>query len=236
MTGDRTDMSARRRAGAAGAATAREAGEAGARAAAAAAGKKRETGDERRAAIAAAARALIVEKGFEGLRTRDIAARVGINIATLHYHVPSKEALIELVAHSVQQELIAQDQAHPRDGMTPAGRLRQEIADFLDLYENHDELLVIMSEFTERSRRDPVTARVFRNLQQRWVDIVHDILRDGVADGSFRPGIDPETGAALFISAITGTARLSAMMDVDRRAVLAELERAFLNTSPPSRD
>ncbi len=54
--------------------------------------------DDRRAAIAIAARALIVEKGVEGLRTRDIAQRVGINVATLHYHVPSKEALIALVA------------------------------------------------------------------------------------------------------------------------------------------
>ena len=54
-------------------------------------------GDDRRDAIARAARSLIVEKGVEGLRTRDIADRVGINIATLHYHVPTKEALIELV-------------------------------------------------------------------------------------------------------------------------------------------
>lgn len=46
--------------------------------------------DDRRAEIAAAARGLIVEKGLEGLRARDIAERVGINIATLHYHVPSR--------------------------------------------------------------------------------------------------------------------------------------------------
>ena len=58
-----------------------------------AAAQKRESTEDRRAAIARAARELIVEKGVEGLRTRDIAERVGINIATLHYHVPSKEAL-----------------------------------------------------------------------------------------------------------------------------------------------
>ena len=57
---------------------------------------RRESGDERRIAIARAARALIIGKGLEGLRTRDIAERVGINIATLHYHVPSKEALVAL--------------------------------------------------------------------------------------------------------------------------------------------
>ncbi|MBI4046729.1 MAG: TetR family transcriptional regulator, partial [Devosia nanyangense] len=46
---------------------------------------RRESTEERRRAIAMAARQLIIEKGFEGLRTRDIADRVGINIATLHY-------------------------------------------------------------------------------------------------------------------------------------------------------
>src|SRR5689334_2030914 len=65
--------------------------------------KRRAPTDDRRDAIARAARALIVEKGVEGLRTRDIADRVGINIATLHYHVPSKEALIELIASLLTQ-------------------------------------------------------------------------------------------------------------------------------------
>ena len=56
----------------------------------------------RRREIAAAARSLVAERGFEGLRTRDIADRVGINVATLHYHVPSKDALIELLAESLR--------------------------------------------------------------------------------------------------------------------------------------
>ena len=36
----------------------------------------------------------IAERGFEGLRTRDVAADAGVNIATLHYYFPTKEALI----------------------------------------------------------------------------------------------------------------------------------------------
>ena len=72
--------------------------------------RHRGSSDIRRPAIAAAARALIAERGFEGLRTRDIAERVGINVATLHYHVPSKEALIELVAQSMRDDFIAQQQ------------------------------------------------------------------------------------------------------------------------------
>src|SRR5256886_6429950 len=52
-------------------------------------------GDERRRSLVLAAYDLIAEKGFEELRTRDVAMRAGVNIATLHYYFASKEDLIE---------------------------------------------------------------------------------------------------------------------------------------------
>jgi AcrR family transcriptional regulator len=48
-------------------------------------------GDERRRSLVLAAYHLIAEGGLERLRTRDIAARAGMNIATLHYYFPGKE-------------------------------------------------------------------------------------------------------------------------------------------------
>src|SRR5215471_20341726 len=52
-------------------------------------------GDERRRSLVLAAYDLIAEKGFEELRTRDVAMKAGVNIATLHYYFASKEDLIE---------------------------------------------------------------------------------------------------------------------------------------------
>src|ERR1700750_2240643 len=89
--------------------------------------------EDRRAEIARAARALIVEKGVEGLRTRDIAERVGINIATLHYHVPSKEALIELVADSLRDAFIQQTIDRPRDHLSAAERMELEFVAFREI-------------------------------------------------------------------------------------------------------
>src|SRR3712207_5020213 len=78
---------------------------------------KREAGSDRRMAIASAARSLVAEKGFEGLRSRDIAERVGLNIATLTYHVPTREALIALMARPMREEFVAQHFARPREGL-----------------------------------------------------------------------------------------------------------------------
>src|SRR2546430_14650430 len=52
-------------------------------------------GDERRRSLVLAAYDLIAEKGFEDLRTRDVAMRAGVNIATLHYYFASKKDLID---------------------------------------------------------------------------------------------------------------------------------------------
>src|SRR4029453_3050187 len=81
-------------------------------------------------AIAAAARSLIAERGFEGLRTRDIAERVGINVATLHYHVPTKERLIEIIAQSMRDEFIAQAKARPREGLNALEERKLELSDY----------------------------------------------------------------------------------------------------------
>src|SRR5690606_22021738 len=99
-----------------------------------AASSRRESSEDRRAAIARAAGELIVEKGVEGLRTRAIAERVGINIATLHYHVPTKEALIGLVAETMKTEFRAQSLARPRAHLSAAERLEHEFYDFEEMY------------------------------------------------------------------------------------------------------
>jgi AcrR family transcriptional regulator len=191
--------------------------------------KPRETTADRRAAIAAAARALIAEKGFEGLRTRDIADRVGINIATLHYHVPTKEALIQLVADSVRDAFIAQHRATPKEGMTGAERLHAEFVEFLDTFENHAELLDVMSEFDQRARRDPADKAVFERLRGKWLSIVVNILSFGMRDGSFRPDLDPAVAGAMIIATLTGVTRIPGTSAPLIRSITAELERSVRN-------
>lgn len=162
-----------------------------------------ESGADRRAAIAAAARSLIAERGFEGLRTRDIADRVGINIATLHYHVPSKEALICIVAQSMRDDFIAQNDSKPRDG-PPLEQLRTELEDFRVMLREDPELLLVFAELMERARRDGNVAAAIRPMVSHWHAQLTDILGRGRDDGSFRSDLDPPAAAAMIIGALRG--------------------------------
>ena len=55
--------------------------------------------------ILGAAEGVFAARGFEGASTREIAARAGVNISSLHYHWASKEALYVAVFHDVFDRL-----------------------------------------------------------------------------------------------------------------------------------
>ena len=71
--------------------------------------------EDRRRALVLAAFGQIAERGFEGLRTREVAAEAGVNIATLHYYFPTKEALIaEASGRAFTQSLALWDKVAAR--------------------------------------------------------------------------------------------------------------------------
>src|SRR5215471_14490511 len=70
---------------------------------------------ERRRSLIEAAYRIIAEQGLKGLRTRDVAAQVGLTHATLHYYFPTKEALIQAVIdYAVFQRLLGVSHFSPK--------------------------------------------------------------------------------------------------------------------------
>lgn len=188
---------------------------------------QRPTTEDRQQAIAKAARALIAERGFEGLRTRDIAERVGINIATLHYHVPTKQALVRLVAQSLREDFTGQSLRRPREGLSPRAQLELEFADFRDLLYGEGDILAVMAELSSRAKRDPEVEAEIAPMNAHWHADFASILERGRADGSFRSDLDPVAGATLVIGALIGTARFQTLSQDHFGAVRAELLRAL---------
>ena len=192
---------------------------------------KRESGDDRRLAIAEAARAIIVEKGLEGLRTRDIAARVGINIATLHYHVPSKEALIAMVAETIRTDFREQALRRPRQGKTALEQLHMEFDDFREASRDMPELIIILTELVERGRRDAAIGAIMLPLHRFWRGQFEEIFRLGLAEGVFRPDLDPEAAAMITTGALSDCWRRPDTSPDLLEKAFAELERAFIRHS-----
>ena len=156
----------------------------------------------RSAEIVKAAYRLIAEKGFEGLRTREVADLVGINSATLHYYFPTKEALIQGVVRALMEEL--KSSRVKTDNPGALERLRAEFADIRVRLHESPEQLVVLTELSVRAWREPPIANILRYLDQGWHEHLVTILRAGVKEGTFRPNLDCSATASSMMSQLRG--------------------------------
>jgi AcrR family transcriptional regulator len=163
-------------------------------------GREQSQAGGNRQALVLAAYARIASAGFEGLRTRDVAADVGVNIGTLHYYFPSKEALIHAAAlHMTQQFAVTL----PREG-SPADQLREHLEGLRHLLKTDQELWAVASEIALRAARDAVIADIVRQGDEEWYPLVRGLVARGVEEGSFDASLQPESVAAALIAAVKG--------------------------------
>ncbi|HTE85742.1 MAG TPA: TetR/AcrR family transcriptional regulator [Dehalococcoidia bacterium] len=155
---------------------------------------------ERHGALVLAAYNRIATSGFEGLRTRDVAAEVGVNIATLHYYFPTKEALIRAVLQHAVHQFAA---TIPKSG-TPAEQLRGHFGALSRLLKEDLRLATVLSELTLRAPRDAAIADSLRETDDMWFGTLCAMLRRGIEDGCCFSGLEIEPAAALIMAAIKG--------------------------------
>ena len=91
---------------------------------------------ETRRGILNAAEECFAASGFVGATTRQVAARAGVNVATLHYHFGSKEKLYRAVLDAATRE----DIPFPGSGATPEERLSSAVEALWDFGAAHPAL------------------------------------------------------------------------------------------------
>jgi AcrR family transcriptional regulator len=154
--------------------------------------------EQRRRELVTAAFNLIAEHGFEGLRTRDVAAEVGVNIATLHYYFPTKESLIRGVVEHAMGRFRSTLAPHG----SPPDQLRNHLRAVRKLLADEPELGSVMGELTLRSSRDKTIAAIMTEMYDAWHTTMRGLLRRAVKEGNRRPELDSDGVAALVISTL----------------------------------
>ena len=185
-------------------------------------------GDERRQSLVQAAYHLIAEGGFERLRTRDIAARVGMNIATLHYYFPRKEELIQaVVEYLLQQFMLAYMPDFPLAMKTPLEQIRGELVEMQYLLQAKPEMFIVMNELILRSLHDPAILRMIKWLDEGWHGHLERIISEGIEQKLFRTDLDPSNTATWLMLQIKGTTLhyLTSPEVIDFAYIRADIER-----------
>jgi AcrR family transcriptional regulator len=169
------------------------------------------TSEEIRQAVYEEAKACFLSEGIAATEMKKIAADIGIGRSTLYRYFPSKELLAVLVAAEMIDGLLFTDLL---PGVDPAldgyGKTRAFFGLYIErLWERPDVLRFFLEYDSLLSRgnadfpaRDIFEKRIFADIEG-----IAAFVREGQADLSLRPDVDPVAFTIMLINSAVGLAQ-----------------------------
>ncbi|MGC1870815.1 MAG: TetR/AcrR family transcriptional regulator [Acidobacteriaceae bacterium] len=156
---------------------------------------------------------LIASKGFEGLRFQEVAARAGINNATLYYYFPSKEALIQGVVDFLMDGLRTPPAQVAQPAANALDELRQMFEGARSRIGEDPSFFVVITELALRAKRDPAIDRIGEQRDNFWECRIASILERGIREGIFRRDLDKDATATALMVQMKGIGHHAAMRE-----------------------
>ncbi len=182
--------------------------------------KKRPTranGDVTRNKILDAAERLFAEHGYTAVSMRSITAEAGVNVAAIHFHFASKEALFEAIFNRRVQPINAARLAGLR-GAQGDGREREVelgsvlkafVAPHLEAAKGFDAGSIVLLQFMARAAAEPdksIQAVLRKEFDPVWMELVKAVQRalPDASDEAIGWGLFFTLGALYFINPSRG--------------------------------
>jgi AcrR family transcriptional regulator len=161
--------------------------------------------DDRRRLIIEAAFEAVAQEGFEGLRTRDIAASVGINSATLHHYFQTKQDLVAGVAEHLERRLRTERAPlMPADAVADPDPFGRQFEDLVFYHLETPDVLAVYREFVARAPRDAAIRALVDTLHAGWKASIAAALTEARTRGAVRTDIDLDAAAGLVLGTAWG--------------------------------
>jgi len=181
---------------------------------------RRRPGPERTREIAAAARAVFSERGYERASMAEIAARVGVVEGALYKHFASKRELLFAVMRGFYASLIASLREGLEGVRGARNRLRFVIWSQLRAFTEEPGLCrVVISEIRPL---DDYEQSVVRELNRELTGLALRVLQEGARTGELRPEVPPQVVRDVIYGGIEHLAWNSVIgrrpLDVERAA------------------
>ncbi|MGK9220621.1 MULTISPECIES: TetR/AcrR family transcriptional regulator [unclassified Microbacterium] len=155
---------------------------------------------ERRAEIAAAARAIALADGLHAVTLRAIAARASVTPALVAHYAPAMEELVATTFAGIVGDELA-EVAQLVAGEAPRDALRALIETLLS--GTRDDVTAVWVEAWALGRRSDPLAAAVREQMDAWARLLREVIEAGAADGSFRVE-DPSAAAWQLLGMIDG--------------------------------
>src|SRR5690349_20818790 len=134
---------------------------------------------------------LFASKGFRNTTVRDIADAAGILSGSLYHHFDSKEAMVDEILRSFQEELFGKYDAILASSDDARSQLEQAVRVSFEAIDKHrHEVAIFQNEADHLGTFDRFDYLAKRNAQSRevWMTLLHE----GVRSGALRQDLDVE--------------------------------------------
>jgi AcrR family transcriptional regulator len=128
--------------------------------------------------IKQAARRLFTERGFDAVKTRDIAEEAGINLALLNYYFRSKEKLFDIIMIENFQQFVQQLIPILGDENLPLDEILVKVtASYIDMLKHNPDLpFFIMNEMRSDSTKLQFVREKMADVRAAFIKRVEDTL------------------------------------------------------------
>ena len=134
---------------------------------------------------------LFATKGFKNTTVRDIADAAGILSGSLYHHFASKEAMVDEILSSFQEELFGKYAEIIAGDDDPRAKLEAAVRVSFEAIDHHrDEVAIFQNEADYLGTFDRFGYLADRNLESR--DVWLTLLGEGVRSGALRQDLDVE--------------------------------------------
>lgn len=174
--------------------------------------------------VVAAAGRMFARYGYQGTSMRELGREVGLLGSSLYSHIGSKQdLLVEVVSRG--EELFGASASRAAADGPGRERLRGLVEGHIDVMLDHrDEVRTFLNE--ARSLDEERRAQVLE-ARNRYEESFRAAVRDGAADGSLAPGLDPALTAIFLLSILNAVDRWFAEPGRLTRWELAEAIMSF---------
>jgi AcrR family transcriptional regulator len=165
----------------------------------------RKTGGDRKAEIVATTLRLADELGPDRLTTQAIADAVGLTQPAIFRHFPTKQALWQAVAETIDETMTGAWQDALASGSAPLDRLVALVRMQLRQIEGNPAIPAILHSRELQTENADLRHR-FKSLMMRFQGLLRTELIAARNARAIRDDVDPEDGAVLLISLVQGLA------------------------------
>ncbi|HJS39026.1 MAG TPA: TetR/AcrR family transcriptional regulator [Burkholderiales bacterium] len=160
-----------------------------------------------REALLEAAKAVLRERGYAALSTREVATAAGVPLSQIHYHFGSKQGLVLALFEYLDAQLLERQQALFNDPSLSLADQWDRACTYLD-----DDLasgyVRVMQELAAAGWADPAVGAVVRKSLEDWIGLVIELARRFEQQYGPLGPFTPEEVGALVSNAFIGAESL----------------------------